>query len=565
MNGRGRNAICADLAVVALIFLLVFAIYGQTLGHGFVNFDDDKYVYENPRVLEGLRLDGVVWAFTTDHVHNWHPLTWISHMVDAQLFGAWPGGHHLTSVLLHACNGALLYWILRRATGRRGAAALAALLFAVHPQRVESVAWVSERKDVLSGLFCLITLAAYFAYAARRTALRYLVVALAFTVGLLSKQMLVTLPFALLLLDIWPLGRLTRDGWRRCVVEKIPLLGLTVLFSAVVFLVQSRTGVVKGLDAYPLSIRLGNAIVSYGAYLRDMVWPVDLAAFYPHPGHGLSWGVVAGVFALLAAVTTAALAFGRTRPYLAVGWLWYLGTLVPVIGLVQVGLQARADRYTYLPAIGVAVALAWLAADVVRGRPRLRIGAAVVAVALIGALSVQSHGQAATWRNNETLYARVIATQPPHPWPYLGLGASYFTRGDLDRAEEAFETALALDPAQLDAHYGLGIIAAEQSRHADAVAHFETVLAEAPRFLDARYQLGVSLLTLGRTDEAIAALERAVVQRPHDARAITALGVALASAGRLDEARQAFEEALRLDPNSEDARRNLSLIENSAG
>lgn len=565
MNGGGRNAVRADLAVVALIFLLILAIYGQTLGHGFVNFDDDKYVYENPRVLQGLRLDGVVWAFTTDHVHNWHPLTWISHMVDAQLFGAWPGGHHLTSVLLHACNGALLYYVLRRATGRPGAAAVAALLFAVHPQRVESVAWVSERKDVLSGFFCLITLAAYLAYTERRTALRYLVVALAFIAGLLSKQMLVTLPFALLLLDVWPLGRITRDGWRRCVVEKIPLLALTVLFSAIVFLVQSRTGVVKGLDAYPLSIRLGNAVVSYGAYLRDTVWPVNLAAFYPHPGHDLSWAMVAGAFALLAAITAATLAFSRTRPYLAVGWLWRMGTLVPVIGLVQVGLQARADRYTYLPAIGIAVAAVWLAADIVRGRPRLRVAAAVVAVALIAALSVQSRGQAATWRSNETLYARVIATQPPHPWPHLGLGASRFARGELDQAKEAFETALALDPAQLDAHYGLGIIAAEQSRHADAVAHLETVLAEAPRFLDARYQQGVSLVALGRTEEAVAVLELAVAQRPHDARAITALGVALASAGRLDQARQAFEEALRLDPNAEDARRNLSLIERSAG
>jgi len=565
MNGGGRNAVRADLAVVALTFLLILAIYGQTLGHGFVNFDDDKYVYDNPRVLEGLRLDGVAWAFTTDHVHNWHPLTWLSHMVDAQLFGAWPGGHHLTSILLHACNGALLYYVLRRATGRPDAAALAALLFAVHPQRVESVAWVSERKDVLSGFFCLVTLAAYFAYAERRSAPRYLVVALAFIAGLLSKQMLVTLPFALLLLDIWPLGRLTKDGWRRCVVEKLPLLALTVLFSAVVFLVQSRTGVVKGLDAYPLSIRLGNAIVSYGAYLGDMVWPVNLAAFYPHPGHDLSWGMVAGVFALLAAITAATLAFGRTRPYLAVGWLWYMGTLVPVVGLVQVGLQARADRYTYLPAIGVAAAAVWLAADTSRGRPRLRIGAAVIAVALIGALSVLSYGQAATWRSNETLYTRVITTQPPHPWPHLGLGASYFTRGDLDRAKEAFETARALDPAQLDAHYGLGIIAAELSRHADAVAHFETVLAEAPRFLDARYQLGVSLVALGRTEEAIAALELAAAQRPNDARAITALGVALANVGRFDKARQAFEEALRLDPSCEDARRNLSLIENSAG
>ena len=362
-------------AVCIFLLLAVAVVFGPTIRHEFVNYDDDDYVYENPQVARGFTAPGIVWAFTHFHSGNWHPLTWLSHMVDCQLYGLdHPGGHHLTNVLLHAASCLVLFVVLRQMTGDLWPSAFVASLFAIHPLHVESVAWVAERKDVLSGLFFMLTLAAYVSYARRPfSLLRYLLTTALFALGLMAKPMLVTLPFVLLLLDYWPLGRIgatsqpvsresrlpqqSSPALRRVLLEKLPWLAMAAASCAATFLAQGTSVVV--VQRLPLLTRIDNALVSYAAYLGQFFYPAGLAALYPHPQSSLPiWKIVAAVLLLLG-VSLAALACRRKCPYLLVGWLWYLGMLVPVIGLVQVGSQAMADRYTYLTQIGLYIALAW--------------------------------------------------------------------------------------------------------------------------------------------------------------------------------------------------------------
>jgi hypothetical protein len=353
-------------AVVAALFLGTFALYARTGGHEFVAFDDDDYVVKNEHVQAGLTWHGIGWAFTTTHAANWHPLTWVSHMLDVELLGMRPGWHHLVNALLHALNAVLLFLFLLRATGATWRSALVAALFAVHPLHVESVAWVSERKDLLSTAFGFAALWAYSRYAERPSILRHAGVALLFTLSLLSKPMWVTLPFLLLLLDHWPLGRVVD---RRLLLEKVPLLVLSLLSSVATFLAQSSGGAVASQHV-ALGLRLGNAATSCVVYALQMFWPADLAVFYPHPGDGLSIGTAVGAAVVVTGLTAAALSCWRRVPWIPVGWFWYLGMLVPVIGIVQVGAQARADRYTYVPLVGLFVIVAWSAAVRRPGRSR---------------------------------------------------------------------------------------------------------------------------------------------------------------------------------------------------
>ena len=408
---RGRTGgVCLALA------LLVWIVFGQTLGHEFVNYDDNVYVYENPLVSEGLTWRGMAAAFAESHARNWHPLTTLSHMLDAELFGLTPRGHHATNVVLHTAAVLLLFLILRDMTGAFWRSALVAALFAIHPLRAESVAWIAERKDLTSGVFMMLTLGAYLGYARQPSFLRYALVLLAFVGGLMSKAMLVTVPFVLLLVDFWPLGRFAQSApgmWRTqssrlaLLLEKLPLLALSAAASAITFFLQKR--VAYQADDLPLLWRINNAATAYVTYIWRMIWPADLAAFYPHPLDRIPAWQVAGACALLIGFTALVVLWRQRRPYLLTGWFWYLGMLVPVIGIVDVGSQASADRYTYLPQIGLSICIVWAVAELApRWQYRRQVFAAV-AGSVIVAFSWIAWRQAAYWRNSEALWRRTLA------------------------------------------------------------------------------------------------------------------------------------------------------------
>ena len=434
---RGRpSALWVSLALLAAVLIL----YGRVTGHAFINLDDDEYITQNSRVLDGLTWQGVRWAFTTTSCGNWHPLTWLSHMLDAELYGDRPGGHHLTSVLLHALNAALLFLALLRLTQDLWPSAAVAAFFAVHPLRVESVAWAAERKDVLSGLFFLLTLLAYADYARRRTRGRYSLVFASLALGLMAKPMAVTAPFVLLLLDVWPLGRLRLVRGPQqgkplagpAFLEKLPLVALSAASCTVTLLAQRRGGAVSSLREVPFGARIANAAVSYFSYLRKMFWPHDLAVFYPHPAvvsTGTSAATAVALSLLLLVVSILSLRAVRRRPYVLVGWLWYVGTLLPVIGLVQVGRQSMADRYTYVPMIGVLLVLAWGARDLVGRHPRMRalvVGAG--AVALAGSMAA-TWAQLGYWRDGIVLYQRALEVTTGDSVIHTNLGATLADRG----------------------------------------------------------------------------------------------------------------------------------------
>jgi tetratricopeptide (TPR) repeat protein len=512
------------LFVCGIIVLAVAGVFGQTLGYDFVNFDDPSYVTENPYVYGGLRPDAVVWAFTRCHSGNWHPATWLSHMLDCQLFGLSPAGHHLTNVLWHASAAVVLFLALNRMTSAIGRSAFVALVFAIHPLRVESVAWVAERKDVLSGFWFMMTLLTHALYVRHPfSTWRYLAVIACLAVGLLSKQMLVTLPFVLLLLDYWPLGRLTEGSqWRRCLLEKLPMLVMSAAACAVTLVAQRDARMPGG--QIPLSWRAANAAVGYCDYVVRFFNPTGLAVFYPHPGLALpAWKIMIAVLVLVG-VTMLVFKGRRQRPFMLVGWLWYLGMLVPVIGIVQVGGQAIADRYTYLPQIGLCLGLTWGAADVTarRGWP-LRMQRAAAA-AIVVSLAAVAWRQTSTWRDSETLWRQALAC------------TSY--------------NALALQ--------NLAKALEQQGRFEEAVVEYRNVLQLLPDKAVTHNSIGAILLRLGRPEDAIRQFQQALAINSRDAVARTNLGDALADLGRSSEAMDSYREALGIDADCIEARYNLA-------
>jgi hypothetical protein len=446
------------LAVCTLLAAAVLIVFWPTLANDFVNYDDDRYVTQNPHVQHGFDAASLRWAWTTGHFY-WQPLTWMSHMLDWRLYGAAPAGHHATSVALHALNTALLFALLDGMTGAPWRSALAAAVFGLHPLRVESVAWIAERKDVLGTLFWLLTTLAYVWYARAPSWRRGALVALGLAVGLTAKPMLVTLPATLLLLDYWPLGRLrTRDDVWPLVREKLPLLPLVVASVAVTITLEHE-GAIGSLEAFPLTARIGNAVVAYAAYLWKLVWPAGLYVPYLHARGGIPpWQVVAAAL-LLIGITAGALRLRRTHPYVLVGWLWYLGTLVPVIGLVQAGEQAMADRFTYVPLIGVVVALVWL----LPARAATPAGAAAALALVLLALATRT--QIAVWRNSVTLFEHALAIEEQNPVAHLNLGYALGDGGDLDAAERHFARTLELRPQSPRAHVGLGNVLVSRDPH----------------------------------------------------------------------------------------------------
>jgi Tfp pilus assembly protein PilF len=515
-----RTTTAAQSTPIWLIFVIAFLlaaltwiVFGQTLHHDFVNYDDQRYVYENPRITAGLSATTVVWAFTHVHSENWHPLTTISHMFDCQLYGLRPGGHHATNALLHATGTILLFLALLEISGALWRSAFVAAVFGVHPLHVESVAWIAERKDVLSGVFFMLTLLAYERYARAPSIGRYMAVALLFGCGLMSKPMLVTLPFVLLLLDYWPLNRIARPRLAgknapiarsttiSLVLEKVPLIVLSFGSSVVTFLAQRPA--IGGTEELPISWRLGNALVSYVAYIWQMVWPVNLAVFYPHPENRLPvWQIVAAVIALIG-VSAIAAVMRRRRRYVLVGWLWYLGMLLPVIGILQVGWQAHADRYTYLPQIGLSILITWSVADLTSRWRRQREVLVVSATAVIIALTWRAWLQTTYWGTSETLWAHALAVTDNNDVAENNLGIVLLQQGRVDEAIPRFERAIQIRYQNAPAHDNLAKAFLRKGQLTDAIVESRKLLEIQPENLEVRNILGTVLIQQGRIREAI--------------------------------------------------------------
>ena len=544
----------SDFWICLALLLTSFAVYAPVRHFDFVNFDDPEFVRDNPHVRNGLTPEGLTWAFTSGDSANWFPVTRLSHLLDAQLFGMRAGPHHISSVLFHGLAALLLFAFLRRATGVRWPSAFVAFLFAVHPLHVESVAWVAERKDLLCTLFWFLALLAYVRYTERPGAGRYLLVLLPFALGLMAKPMIVTLPFVLLLLDVWPLRR-PPGIW-----EKIPFFALSAAGAIVTYVVQQHSGAVGVLAAFPFGQRVENAVVSYVVYIAKMLWPTRLAAFYPYPSDIPLWqaGLAA---AALAGISILVLRSFRAYPYLAVGWLWYLGTLAPVIGLVQVGAQARADRYMYVPMVGLSIMLAWGVADLVRRRPRARPAAAVLAAAACLCCAVLAAAQVQHWRNSESLFEHALAVTGGNYVAHNNLGTALEEiPGRLPEAIAHYQSALRINPNSAEAHNNLGNAWAQlPGRLPEAIAQYEAALRIRPTYAAAHLNLGTVLMrTPGRLPDAIAEYHAAVRLGPNNAEAHNDLGRALAQLpGRLPEAIAEYRAALGADPNYAEAHNNL--------
>jgi tetratricopeptide (TPR) repeat protein len=537
-----RRVSTRALLVAAALVVATFVVYSPVRNFAFTNYDDQEFVSQNDHVRAGLTAQSVGWAFTTTESLNWYPLTRISQLLDVELFGMDAGRHHLTNVVLHAMSGLLLFILLQRMTGSLWRSASVAFLFLLHPLHVESVAWIAERKDVLSALFWFLTIWAYLAYVERPTAKRYAMVIVAFVCGLMSKPMIVTLPFLLLLLDVWPLKRGKPLKYLR---EKIPLFGLSIAVSIVTFFAQ-RSGGAMDIPV-PLLKRIGNAAISYVAYLVQFFWPSSMAIFYPYPASLLVWQVT-GAILVMAAISIAARRLCASHPYLGIGWLWYLVTLLPVIGLIQVGEQSRADRYTYIPLIGVSIALVWVVADALRSFPRARPLVNTVAAAAALACILVTSGQLEHWKNSETLFRHALAVTERNHLAHVNLGSVFAQSGRTDEAAEQYRLALAIQPANATAHGGLGQTLAQQGQLDSAVAELAEAVRLRPNLAQAQFQLGSVLGRLGRSPEAIVHLTEAVRLRPQDADFHYNLANALATAGRMDEAIVEFRAALERNP-----------------
>jgi tetratricopeptide (TPR) repeat protein len=508
--------------VCALLAAAVLAVYWQALSCTFVNFDDGDYVTLNPNIQQGLNWQSIKWAFTSGHAANWHPVTWVSHIIDYRLYHLEPAGHHLTSLLLHLANVVLLFLLLNRLTGALWRSAWVAAIFALHPLRVESVVWVAERKDVLSTFFWMLTVMAYVRYVENLKSqilnfkFYYALALVFFALGLMSKSMLVTLPFVLLLLDYWPLGRLEfgpKFPWR-LVVEKIPFFLLAVGSSAVTFLVQNHSGVVASLSTVSLGERLANAPVAYVRYLGKIFWPSGLAVFYGYE----HWNFyqVAGALLLLAGMTAYVVQQRRTRPYLAVGWFWFLGMLLPTIGLVQVGHQSMADRYSYLPSVGISIMAAWGLREMAAGRPRLRLAVATMGALAVAACAAGTCRQIEFWKNPVALFARAAEMSEQDCQTCYNVGCDVMQQGNFTRAIRCFERALKAagknDPPSLLArvHNNLGCAFLEQGQITNAVANLESALKLQPSYPQAYYNMGRAFMTNGQPKVAADCFQRAL-------------------------------------------------------
>ena len=567
--------------VIALLAIAVLTVYWQVTNHEFVSYDDNVYIYENAVVQSGFNWNSIVWAFTTGTQANWHPLTWLSIILDYELFGLNAGLHHLMSALIHSINTILVFIVFWRLTGGFWQSAFVAALFGLHPLHVESVAWASERKDVLSAAFWMLATLAYLRYVKRPGIKRYMLVILLFVLGLLAKPMVVTLPFVLLLLDFWPLKRLEIDSqlseasdlanaspqedseqkrrriFLKLVLEKVPFLILSVISSIVTFIAQRSGGAVFPLEKMPVLIRVENAFLSYAMYIWKMIWPFDLAFFYPHPGYisPLWTFVVAG--AIIIGLTILLLWLGKKRHYLTVGWLWYLGTLVPVIGIVQVGIQGLADRYTYIPFIGLSIILAWGAQDLLARWQFRKIALATAAGLSLLFFSILTWYQVGVWKDNITLFSHAVNVTERNYLALTNLALAEEKLGRSDDAIQHYKQAIEYAPAISDIHNYLGIALAKKGENLEASTQYAEAIRIKPEYQEAHFNLGIVLDRLGKTDEAISHFNEALLLKPEDAEVHNNLGAALGKQGKVDEAIEHFEEAVRIKPDYPSALYNL--------
>ncbi|MEM9291937.1 MAG: tetratricopeptide repeat protein [Acidobacteriota bacterium] len=563
------------IGITAALLAATLWVYLPVTDYGFVNWDDPAYVEDNPMVRGGLTVEGVQWALTTGHASNWHPLTWLSLMLDVELFGVDPGAMHGTNLLLHAVATVLLFVLLLRLLGRPWTSGLVAALFALHPLHVESVAWIAERKDVLSAVFWWAATWAWVEYVARPSRRRYGLAALLFAAGLMSKPMLVTWPFTLFLLDLWPLRRASLPTWserpwaqaawlgrwRPLVVEKLPFFALVALSSAVTFFVQRAGGAVSTLEHVPTVARMANAAVAYAVYLGKMLWPVDLALLYPHPGYPEPWLTAISAI-LLAGLTYLFLGPWRGQGRGLVGWLFYFGTLVPVIGLVQVGAQAYADRYTYIPLTGIFLLAVGWAEERIRKSPStaLRRGAALSSLLLVALLAWLARGQVTTWSSSEAVFRHALTVTQDNHRIHNVLGVTLLSAERLEEAEQELRRAVGIKPGFADAWNNLGVSLSRQQRAGEAAEAFGRAAALDPADAEARSNLGNVLGTLGRPRQALAAYGEALEIDPDALEARRALALTLIDLGRWEPAQEQLGELLRRFPEDADAHRDLGNV-----
>jgi Flp pilus assembly protein TadD len=569
--------------IVVVAFLLAsmtLVLYWPVQSFDFV-YDDHLYVTDNRQVQEGLSLDGIKWSFTSFHAGNWHPLAWLSHMADFEMYGFQAGGHHWTSVLLHTASALLLFFVLSGMTQSLWASTLVAALFAVHPLHVESVAWVSERKDVLCGFFWILTMGAYAHYVKDPTLRRYLLVLGSFVLSILSKPMAVTLPFVLLLLDYWPLQRFAGsrtafDRWiprggasgrtdaLRLIIEKTPLL-LPVAFSCVATIIaQMGIDALWSLEKMPFDVRSANAVVSYVGYIEKTIWPADLAILYPHAGMQPAWKIAT---ALLLLVSISSFAFRKARefPFLIVGWLWYLGTLVPVIGLVQVGSQSMADRYAYLPLVGIFIAVAWGTKEIVSRHPAWKLSIMVAFLFALSGLLPAARAQVETWENSITLFENALTVTKVNPVARYNIGAHYLEKNDCKKAVPHFLEAIEMKKDFAKAFHCLGVCASREGNADGALYYFGQAILIDYCLRMPRIDRGLLLMQQGRLDVAVEDFRQVLLIDPTDEAAHTNLGLIFLRQGNLADAETHLSDALRLNKRNATAYNNLGILRAAQG
>ena len=558
---QNRNLL--TLVISSLLVLTTIIAFEQIRHNQFV-YDDLLYITRNPPVIHGLTADSIHWAFTATYASNWHPVTWLSHLLDCQLFKLNPLWPHLENLLFHIVNTLLLFWILKRITGSLWRSGFVAAAFALHPVHVESVAWIAERKDLLCGLFWMLTMAAYVRYARRPAIRRYLLVIIFFVLGLMSKPMIVTLPFVLLLLDYWPLMRLEklqpyvvnqRDNKykkasiRFLVAEKLPLFILAAASSLITFIAQSSSGSMDILERMPFTARAANALISYTAYISKMIYPTHLAVMYPHQGADFVLWYALVSLGIVTLITILAVSLGRRKPYIFLGWFWYLVTLLPVIGLVQIGRQAMADRYTYLPSIGFFIMVTWGAAELAAKRRFLRLGLGISAVIVIALFTISTRKQVEYWHNNFTLFERALKVTGDNPAMLYNMGVVMETEHQPDLAMICYRNVLKLKPNHFEAHNNIGNILVLRGDIDDAVAHIRRALEINPEYPQAHNSLGTVLLAQGNLSEALVHFRRAVDLMPGSVEMRHNLASVLQAQGKFDEATTQYRKVLQLNPD----------------
>ncbi len=563
---RKRNIILG-----MLLICVTFSIYAKIWTHEFIGYDDNKYVTENPYVTNGINKESLFWAVTSTHSSNWHPVTWLSHMMDVEFYGMNAGGHHATSLLLHIGNSLLLFILFSRMTGCIRRSFIVAFLFAIHPLHVESVAWVAERKDVLSTFFALLALWCYLSYARCQKITSYLLMTVFFILALMSKPMVVTLPFVLLLLDYWPLKRIqfgqndplvnigTQRSARQLVYEKIPLIALTGISCVVTFIVQQKGGAVALSEVYPLGMRFANALTSYVKYLQKTVLPYDLGILYPYP-EAITVPQSTGAAILLAGSTFFALRYCKRFPWLFVGWFWYIGTLLPVIGIVQAGVQSMADRYTYIPLIGIFIILSWGLTEFFRYRHYNRTLLYAITIGVFSALAIISWRQVSFWKKSISLFTHTLEVTKNNYVIHNNLAFELALQGRKEEALKQYKEAVRINPNFEQAHINYASLLFSLGKVAESSSYYQEVLKKNRNFARTHYSFAVLLLKTGKNESAIHQFLKALRIKPDLSEAYNGLGAVMVSKGKISEAIDLFKKALQINPYLVDSKKNLESL-----